>query len=185
MQKNVKDQSGFGSLEAILILVIIVIIGFVGWFVYNSNNKANNTINTANQANNVAQPASVTSSKTAVAAGTRAKNIAVQLLAYNKTNPKSALSTYVDKHINDYEFTKAFKTSVDGGSALVLGTTNPVYCSTGSAPTNFKVADSSLSGDTASVTLSPTGTNAGTTDVQVSLNYVYNTWSVNEYACKS
>ena len=41
-------ESGFGTLEVVLILVIVVLIGAVGWVVYKNHNKQANLNNSAN-----------------------------------------------------------------------------------------------------------------------------------------
>ncbi len=187
MKKNIKNQQGFSSVEAILIVVIIAIIGFAGWYVYNANKKANNTIDTASQSNNSAQTVSLTSTKTSAAAGTRAKLVATALLSYTKANSKASLKTYVDKHINDGQFTKTFKTAVDAGSGFSTASTSPVYCSEGAVPTGFKVATSKLNGDSAVVSLTPVVTTkvTATTVPQLTLQYVHSNWSVDKYDCVS
>lgn len=184
MKSYKKDQHGFGAVEALLIVVIVALLVFVGWYVYNSNKKANNTINAANQANSSANSVSLSSTKTSTAAGTKGKLVATELLAYAKANPKTALKTYVDKHVNDFQFTTAFKAAVDNGSALASNSVNPVYCSA-TAPTGFKVASSKLNGSTATVVLDQvSSSNVAQSQVpQLTLQYAHGTWSVDQYSC--
>lgn len=181
MKSYRKDQQGFGAVEALLILVIVAIVAFVGWFVYHSNQKASNTLSTANQSNSNANVVDTTSTKTATAAGARAKVIATYLKSQTSANLKS----YVDKHVTNGDFTAAFKASVDSGSALVANSSlNPVYCAA-TAPSGFKVASTSLSGDTATVTLSQVYSNKTSVSQapQLTMKYVNHTWSVDQYTC--
>lgn len=46
-----KNNKGFGAIEALLIVVIIGILGFTGWYVWNSHKKTNSIYNAANQVN--------------------------------------------------------------------------------------------------------------------------------------
>lgn len=190
MIKEYDNQSGFGAVEALLIVVIVALIGFVGWFVYNSNQKASNTINSANQANSNSGSVSLTSTKTADAAGTRAKNIATALLVYekgNKSQPAATyLQSYVNKHVNDGEFTSAFKTAADNGTAFNASGADLVSCTSGIAPSTFKVASSTLNGDTAVVKLDQLVSNKTTGDTlapEVTLQYLHSNWSIDQYAC--
>jgi hypothetical protein len=185
MKSYTKDQNGFGALEAVLVLVIVAIVAFVGWFVYNQNQKASNTINTANQSNSSANAVNLTSTKTASAAGTRAREVATYLLTYGKTNSTSPLKNYVDKHVNDGQFTANFKAMVDSGSVLAASSSlNPVSCSA-TAVTGFKVGSSTLSGDSATVTLSQvsSGNTAQSQVPQLTLQYAKSLWSVDQYNC--
>jgi cytoskeletal protein RodZ len=45
MGKQKSNQSGFGTVEVLLIFVIVVVISFVGWYVFRSKN-ASTTANT-------------------------------------------------------------------------------------------------------------------------------------------
>jgi len=58
MQRITKNQSGFGAVEALLILIIVILIGVVGWLVYKDHNKT------------PANASTTTSTKTATAATT-------------------------------------------------------------------------------------------------------------------
>lgn len=44
--KTIK-QSGFSTLEALLVVVLVGVVGFAGWYVYDSKNNANNAYNKA------------------------------------------------------------------------------------------------------------------------------------------
>ena len=184
MKSYSKDQQGFGTVEALLILVIVVIVGFVGWFVYNTNQKASKTIDSANQSNSNSQAVNLTSTNTSSAAGTKAKEVATHLLNYSQTESKLTLHSYVDKHVNDGEFTVAFKTAADNGTTLASGSVNPVYCSS-TEPTGFKVSSTKMSGDTAVVTLGlVTSDKSAVSQVpQLTLNYAKGIWSVDQYSC--
>lgn len=48
MKKTLKDESGFGVVEVILILIIIVLLGVVGWIVYRNQNKKTDGRNNTN-----------------------------------------------------------------------------------------------------------------------------------------
>lgn len=52
-----KNQSGFGAIEAILIVVIVGIIGGAGWYVWKSQSEANNTLGNLSSAQNDPQKA--------------------------------------------------------------------------------------------------------------------------------
>ncbi|MGZ6004911.1 MAG: pilus assembly FimT family protein [Candidatus Saccharimonadales bacterium] len=54
MKKLNKNESGFGAVEIILVLVIVAILGFVGWYVLNSKNKTNNNYNNASNSSTTA-----------------------------------------------------------------------------------------------------------------------------------
>lgn len=41
---TVKNNNGFGAIEALLILVVVGIVGFTGWFVYHSKQVADKTL---------------------------------------------------------------------------------------------------------------------------------------------
>jgi predicted lipoprotein with Yx(FWY)xxD motif len=43
MNKLYKNTSGFGAIEAFLIVIIVAIIAFVGWYVWHVNNDTNTT----------------------------------------------------------------------------------------------------------------------------------------------
>jgi hypothetical protein len=190
MSKYTKlNNEGFSTVEALLLVVIVAIIVFVGWFVYHSNQQANKTIDTANQSNSNAQVLTTSSTKTSEAAGTRAKEIATILLNYNKSNSTNPLKDYVDIHVNDGQFTKAFKTAVDNGTALVASSTtsNPVYCSGTKAPNGFKVASTTMTtgdSDTVSLTQVITGSSSANVGPNVTLTYANGTWSIDQYACQ-
>ncbi len=178
------NQKGVSSLETVLLVVIVAIIGFVGWLVYHSNQQANNTLNTANLANSSSSVKTTSSTKTSQAAGERAKLISTGLLSFSKSNASTPLKDYVNKHVNDGQFTPNFKNAVGNGSALVAsGSNNPVYCSATSAPSSFKVASSNLNGDTAMVSLNEVVAGSTTAGPQLTLNYVSGTWSVDQYVC--
>ena len=186
MNVNTKlNNKGFSTVEGLLVAVIVVIIVFVGWFVYHSNQQANKTIDTANQSNNNAQVLTTTSTKTSTAAGERAKEIATALVKYYTANSSTPIKSYVDKHVNDGQFTAAFKAAVDAGTALAATNSgSPVYCSS-KAPTSFKVASTTLSGDIDNVSLSEVVSGSTTANAGPNLSMVYanNTWSVDKYAC--
>ncbi|HET9098511.1 MAG TPA: hypothetical protein VFN51_02740 [Candidatus Saccharimonadales bacterium] len=180
-----RDQGGFSAVEGLLIVVIVALLAFVGWYVYSSNKKASDTINTANHTNTAANSVSRSSTKTATAAGARAKLIATGMLAYSNANPKASLNTFVSKHVNDMDFTASFKDMVDSGKALVASNVNPVSCSS-SETTGFTVASSTLSGDSATVVLhqlASSGSAAQPQSPQLMLQYAGGTWSVNQYSC--
>src|SRR5882762_9215057 len=48
MKKQNKNQSGFGAIEGILIIVVILLLGVVGYMVYKNQNKAATTAVTSN-----------------------------------------------------------------------------------------------------------------------------------------
>lgn len=44
-----KKNSGFSTLETILVLVIIGLVGFIGWYVWSANNKSDSLVETSTQ----------------------------------------------------------------------------------------------------------------------------------------
>ncbi|MEI7683174.1 MAG: hypothetical protein WCJ24_02650 [Candidatus Saccharibacteria bacterium] len=59
MNKLKNNQSGFGALELILIIVVVGLLGLVGWYVFNKNNsKTTNKIGSAQKqaASDVSSP---------------------------------------------------------------------------------------------------------------------------------
>ncbi len=56
MKSLKKEQSGFSSLEIVLIIVIVAMVAFVGYYVYKANKNANNTYKSANNIANSQAP---------------------------------------------------------------------------------------------------------------------------------
>ncbi|MGZ6004910.1 MAG: hypothetical protein ACXWLH_02050 [Candidatus Saccharimonadales bacterium] len=72
MTKLKKNQSGFGALEVLLIIVIIAVIAGLGWFVINSRNKTNTSYENAANNNTVTKP-DINKSKTTTNTTTTSK----------------------------------------------------------------------------------------------------------------
>lgn len=51
MGKVSKNQSGYSTVEVILLAVIVLLIGFIGWYVYNASNNAYDTYNSTPNSN--------------------------------------------------------------------------------------------------------------------------------------
>lgn len=68
MRKLLRNETGFGNVEVVLLLVIIGMVGFVGWYVYQSKNKTNNIYN--NAAQTIGTPGKASTAKASTAANT-------------------------------------------------------------------------------------------------------------------
>ena len=64
MGKLSNNDSGFGALEGLLVLVILGIVGFTGWYVYNAHTKTNATLAATTQENTATAPKFGTKGKT-------------------------------------------------------------------------------------------------------------------------
>lgn len=64
------NQSGFGAIEAILIVVIVAIIGGTGYYVYHANKQTDKAANNASSSNIESSKTQATSSKTTAPANT-------------------------------------------------------------------------------------------------------------------
>lgn len=179
------NQKGFAAMEAVLVIVIVAILAGTGYYVYHANNKVTDTQNAAQTAAESAAVAS-TSTKSAVSAGAQAKKVYVNLLQAYDTNgakDKNWDVKYVDSSAAANEFTKTFKASVDAGTAWPGG----VFCTDKYTFEGFIVDRSSLSGDTATVTLSPTVKGKKSSDyplpIQLTLQYADKRWAIDSQGC--
>lgn len=183
-QKNI-NQKGFAALEAILVIVILAIVGGTAYYVYHANNKSTDTQNAAHTSVESAQ--SATATKSASAAGVQAKKTYGDLLkAYKKDSPAKANwdVTYVDSSAAKSQFTADFKKAVDAGTAW--SSTGP-FCTTTYNFEGFQVDKTSLSGDTANVSLALTvkgkKSNDYPTPVSLTLQYASGKWAISQQEC--
>ncbi len=188
MSHKTLNQKGFAAMEAILVIVVIAILAGTGYYVYRANKNTTDTQNASHQA---AESATVvtTTSKSAVAAGAQAKKVYINLLKeYNKNAAAHSNwdVTYIDSPAAANEFTKSFKTSVDGGTAWSGA---GIFCTAKYTFEGFLVNKSVLNGDTATVTLLPTvkGKQSGDypTGIQLTMQYADKKWAVDGQQCGS
>ena len=83
-----KSQSGFSTVEGLLLLVIVAILAFTGWFVYRANNNANDNLNLA-AGTNVAAPSSGCSYSLSLGTQTGAAGTFNQDLIFTNNSKKS------------------------------------------------------------------------------------------------
>jgi Tfp pilus assembly protein PilV len=178
------NQKGFTAIETVLIVVILAIVGGTGYYVYQANNKSTDTQNAAHTATESAAQ-TATTNKSAAAAGAQAKLAYANLLkAFNKDGAahQDWDVTYVDSSAGSKEFTKDFKAAVDNGTAWTDG----VFCSDSKTFDSFTVSKTSLSGDTASVTLLPVTkakSDAKPMQIKIDLQYSGGKWLVDKHEC--
>lgn len=189
MLQKLTNQKGFTAVEAILVIIIVAIVGGTGYYVYQSNNKSTDTQNAAHTATESAAVTGTTG-KSVAAAGAQAKLAYAGLLkAFNKNGAVHQQNwdiIYVDSTAGSKQFTKDFKTAVDNGTAWSDG----VFCADAKTLTAdaFSVSKTSLSGDTASVTLSPTTKGKSDTSspgIKLGLQYSGGKWLIDKHECVS
>ena len=77
-----KNQSGFGAVELVLVLVIVILLGVVGWFVYKNHNK------TTNSSTTTSSTPTTTSKTTTVQPAKQTKTYADSIAGYSFEYPK-------------------------------------------------------------------------------------------------
>jgi hypothetical protein len=170
-----KNQKGFTYVEVLLTLIFLAIIVFTGIYI----TKNHKTSGTSKQSS---------TNETAVVAGNRAASIATSLLIAGNNQGTSGLVSYVNDHVSDGDFTTNFKTAVDNRTALPNEDASPVACTNGIFPDSFGVGATSVSEDTAIVTLTLIKDGSNVADQysqvpQVTLSYINNNWSIDNYIC--
>ncbi|HXE10239.1 MAG TPA: hypothetical protein VN554_02325 [Verrucomicrobiae bacterium] len=179
------NQKGFAALEAVLVIVILAIVGGTAYYVYHANNKSTDTQNAAHTSVESAQ--ATTTTKSASAAGVQAKKIYGNLLNAYKKNGTAKTDwdvTYVDSPAAKDQFTADFKKTVDAGTAW--SSPGP-FCTSTYTFEGFTVDKSTLSGDTANVSLALTVKGKKSADyptpVNLTLQYASGKWAIAQQEC--
>ena len=173
-----KNQKGFTYIEVLLTLIFLAIIVFAGIYVAKNHKTSTSSMQTTQSSSN----------KTTKAAGAKAASIATSLLNASLSQGNTGTVSFINNHVSDGDFSSSFKTAVDKGTALPDQDGSPIACTNGIFPDSFGVGASSLSGDTAIVTLTDIKSGSDVTDSysqipQVTLSYINNNWSIDNYNC--
>jgi len=91
MKKN--NQTGFGIIEALLIMVVVGILGFTGWYAYHSRSVANKDYNSASTDSQVSPDSRY------VSYGAKGRKLASKTDVAKLTGAGGALKQYFDANV--------------------------------------------------------------------------------------
>ena len=121
MKITQKHESGFGTVEVLLVILILLVIGVIGYMVYHNNHKSS-TASVGVTSANLPPTSGSSSNKTSTSPAT--DNISIAPLGISLTVPAN---------VSDLTYAQTSTSSFNGESSVTVGISTSTLTSYGSA----------------------------------------------------
>lgn len=168
-----KDQSGFGAVETILVIIIIALAGVVGWFVYDRHNNKTTTPTSSATIPPSTTPTNNTAEQTAAS-----DNVKAFYKGYLKSSP---MTSFLETAVTQNQITSVASKSISHiqGYDLPTCSQSPLQYS------QYSFSTPVLTDSTGTMTVSGTyeGPPASTVTINLTLQKKNDKWAIDKFSC--